>query len=89
VFEFVSKFKYKIKVDTNENFVFWNTEEFIKLDPDIILLTEHGLEDLAMEMFNKEFSANGVWKNFGVFLSLYCTKLPIYTIDGKLCIMAV
>ncbi|MCT4542688.1 MAG: heme ABC transporter substrate-binding protein IsdE [Vallitalea sp.] len=53
-----------IKIDTNENFVSWNTEELIKLDPDIILLTAHGLPDLAMEMFNKEFSTNDVWKNF-------------------------
>lgn len=53
-----------VKVETNENFVSWNTEELIELDPDIILLTAHGFPDLAMEMFTKEFSTNDVWKNF-------------------------
>ncbi len=53
-----------VKVDTIENFVNWNTEELILLDPDIILLTAHGLPDLAMEMFTEEFAENDIWKNF-------------------------
>ncbi len=53
-----------VKVDTNENFVSWNTEAMIKLDPDIILLTAHGLPEMAMNMFSKEFTTNDIWKNF-------------------------
>ncbi|MFI3249502.1 MAG: heme ABC transporter substrate-binding protein IsdE [Eubacteriales bacterium] len=53
-----------IKVDTNENFVSWNTEELLLCDPDIILLTAHGLPDLAMEFFTTEFATNDIWKNF-------------------------
>ena len=32
-----------VQVDTIENFVAWNTEELLALDPDVILLTAHGL----------------------------------------------
>ena len=46
------------------NFVSWNTEELLKLDPDIILLTAHGLPDLAMDMFTKEFHTNDIWQHF-------------------------
>lgn len=47
-----------------ENFVSWNTEELLALDPDVILLTAHGLPDLAMEMFAAEFTTNDIWKHF-------------------------
>ena len=53
-----------VQVDTIENFVSWNTEELIALDPDVILLTAHGLPDEAMEMFAEEFTTNDVWENF-------------------------
>ncbi|ALP94289.1 heme ABC transporter substrate-binding protein IsdE [Intestinimonas butyriciproducens] len=46
------------------NFVSWNTEELLELDPDVILLTVHGLPDLAMEMFAEEFTTNDIWKHF-------------------------
>lgn len=50
--------------DDHMNFVSWNTEELLALDPDIILLTAHGMPDLAMEMFEKEFSTNDIWQHF-------------------------
>lgn len=53
-----------IQVDTNENFVSWNTEALIELDPDIILLTAHALPELSMNMFKTEFETNDIWKNF-------------------------
>lgn len=53
-----------VQVDTIENFVAWNTEELLDLDPDVILLTAHGLPDQAMEMFAEEFSTNDIWKHF-------------------------
>lgn len=53
-----------VKVDTNENYVSWNTEAMIALDPDLILLTAHGLPEMAMDMFAEEFVTNDIWKNF-------------------------
>ncbi|MEA4891484.1 MAG: heme ABC transporter substrate-binding protein IsdE [Peptococcaceae bacterium] len=53
-----------VQVDTIENFVSWNTEDLLDLDPDVILLTAHGLPDLAMEMFAEEFATNDIWKHF-------------------------
>lgn len=53
-----------IQVDTEENFVSWNTEELMALDPDMILLTAHALPDMVMDMFADEFATNDIWKNF-------------------------
>ena len=53
-----------VQVEDNMNFVSWNTEELLALDPDVILLTAHGMPDLAMDMFAKEFSTNDIWKHF-------------------------
>ncbi len=53
-----------IEVDTNENFVSWNTEAMIALDPDIILLTAHAYPEMTMNMFTEEFKTNDIWKNF-------------------------
>ena len=50
--------------DETLNFVSWNTEQLLELDPDVILLTAHGLPDAAMEMFQKEFASNDIWKHF-------------------------
>lgn len=53
-----------IKVDTNENYVSWNTEAMIALDPDIILLTAHAMPEMVTDMFANEFATNDIWKNF-------------------------
>lgn len=53
-----------IQVETEENFVSWNTEALLALDPDIILLTAHAMPELAMTMFATEFATNDIWKNF-------------------------
>lgn len=53
-----------VQVETEENFVSWNTEDLLKLDPDVILLTAHGLPEDAMKMFAEEFSTNDIWKHF-------------------------
>lgn len=50
--------------DSDEAFLTWNTEELYQLDPDIILLTAHGIPDAAMEMFSEEFTTNTIWQNF-------------------------
>lgn len=50
--------------DSEEAFLTWNTEQLYELDPDVILLTAHGMPEQAMEMFEDEFRTNTVWKNF-------------------------
>lgn len=50
--------------DSDEAFLTWNTEQLYELDPDVILLTAHGMPEQAMEMFEDEFRTNTVWKNF-------------------------
>lgn len=50
--------------DSDEAFLTWNTEQLYELDPDVILLTAHGMPEQAMEMFEEEFRTNTVWKNF-------------------------
>ncbi|MBP1737677.1 MAG: Heme transporter IsdDEF, lipoprotein IsdE [Oscillospiraceae bacterium] len=73
-----------VQVDTNENFVSWNTEELLKLDPDVILLTAHGLPEEAMERFAKEFATNDVWKNFRAVQENHVYQLD-YTLFGMSC----
>jgi iron complex transport system substrate-binding protein len=53
-----------VVTDPAEDFVSWNTEELLKLDPDIILRTAHALPDLVADMFAKEFAENDIWKHF-------------------------
>jgi iron complex transport system substrate-binding protein len=53
-----------VVTDDTEDFVSWNTEELLLLDPDIILRTAHALPDKVAEMFAKEFSENDIWSHF-------------------------
>jgi iron complex transport system substrate-binding protein len=53
-----------VVTDPAEDFVSWNTEELLLLDPDIILRTAHALPDKVQEMFLKEFTENDVWSHF-------------------------
>lgn len=73
-----------VQVDTIENFVSWNTEELLALDPDVILLTAHGLPDLAMQMFAEEFSTNDIWKHFRAVQEGKVYQLD-YTLFGMSC----
>ena len=50
--------------DETLNFVSWNTEELLKLNPDVILLTAHGMPEMAMSMFAEEFATNDIWQHF-------------------------
>ena len=68
-----------VQVDTIENFVSWNTEELLALDPDVILLTAHGLPDQAMEMFSEEFTTNDIWKHFRAV-----SENKVYQLDYQL-----
>jgi iron complex transport system substrate-binding protein len=53
-----------VVTDPVEDFVSWNTEELLLLDPDIILRTAHALPDKVAEMFLKEFTENDIWSHF-------------------------
>ncbi|MFI3230118.1 MAG: heme ABC transporter substrate-binding protein IsdE [bacterium] len=50
--------------DDKDDFVSWNTEELVKLNPDYILYTSHAIPDLVADMFEKEFATNDIWKHF-------------------------
>ncbi|MDR2615264.1 MAG: heme ABC transporter substrate-binding protein IsdE [Oscillospiraceae bacterium] len=53
-----------VVVDPVEDFVSWNTEALLELDPDVILRTAHALPELVQDMFAKEFEENDIWKHF-------------------------
>ncbi|MDR1065031.1 MAG: ABC transporter substrate-binding protein [Oscillospiraceae bacterium] len=50
--------------DPVEDFVGWNTEALLELDPDVIIRTAHALPELVRDMFAKEFAENDIWKHF-------------------------
>ncbi len=50
--------------DDKDDFVSWNTEELVTLNPDYILYTSHAIPDLVADMFEKEFANNDIWKHF-------------------------
>lgn len=41
-----------------------NTEYLYESNPDIILRAAHGMPDEVVDMFNKEFQENDIWKHF-------------------------
>jgi len=41
-----------------------NTEHLQQAEPDIILRAAHGMPDAVVEMFDKEFAENDIWKHF-------------------------
>ncbi len=50
--------------DSSKDFLTISPEEMLAKDPDIIIRTAHGLPKEALEMFEKEFSSNDIWKHF-------------------------
>lgn len=50
--------------DTDQEFLTVNTEDMKKKEPDIILRAAHALPDQVVEMFNKDFAENDIWKHF-------------------------
>lgn len=49
---------------TDQEFLTVNTEDMKKKEPDIILRAAHALPDQVVEMFNKDFKTNDIWKHF-------------------------
>jgi len=50
--------------DESAEFVSINTEDMLSRQPDIILRAAHALPDDVLEMFDKEFKENDIWKHF-------------------------
>ncbi|MCL2818593.1 MAG: heme ABC transporter substrate-binding protein IsdE [Actinomycetia bacterium] len=48
----------------NQEFISANTEDMLSRQPDIILRASHALPEEVVEMFDKEFSENDIWKHF-------------------------
>ena len=55
-----------VNVITGEDvdFISSNTEHLQQTNPDIILRAAHGMPDEVVEMFDKEFKENDIWKHF-------------------------
>lgn len=50
--------------DTDLEYISANTETLQQTDADIILRMSHGMPDEVVEMFEKEFKENDIWKHF-------------------------
>ncbi|MBQ9708211.1 MAG: heme ABC transporter substrate-binding protein IsdE [Firmicutes bacterium] len=50
--------------DTDEEFLTVNTEDMKTKEPDVILRAAHALPDQVVEMFDKDFKENDIWKHF-------------------------
>lgn len=48
----------------NVEYISSNTEHLQQTNPDIILRAAHGMPDEVVEMFDKEFKENDIWKHF-------------------------
>jgi iron complex transport system substrate-binding protein len=57
-------------------FVSINTEDMLSKQPDIILRAAHALPDDVLEMFDKEFKENDIWKHFDAVKASRVYDLP-------------
>ena len=64
--------------DDVEEFLPINTEELVKLNPDMILRTSHTMSDEVMEEFDEEFKKNDIWKHFDAV-----KNNKVYNLDNK------
>ena len=49
---------------TDQEFLTVNTEDMKTKEPDVILCAAHALPDQVVEMFQKDFKENDIWKHF-------------------------
>lgn len=64
--------------DDAEEFLPINTEELVKLNPDMILRTSHTMSEEVMEEFDEEFKKNDIWKHFDAV-----KNNKVYNLDNK------
>jgi len=50
--------------DADVEYVSSNTENLQQSNPDVILRAAHGMPEAVVEMFDKEFKENDIWKHF-------------------------
>lgn len=63
-----------------------NTEYLQQSNPDIILRAAHGMPDEVVEMFDKEFKTNDIWKHFDAVKNdrVYDLPEPLFGTTGNL-----
>ncbi|MGP1598203.1 heme ABC transporter substrate-binding protein IsdE [Peptoanaerobacter stomatis] len=64
--------------DDIEEFLPINTEELVKMQPDIILRTSHTMSEEIMDEFDEEFKTNDIWKHFDAV-----KNNRVYNLDNK------
>lgn len=64
--------------DDVEEFLPINTEELVKMQPDIILRTSHTMSEEIMDEFDEEFKTNDIWKHFDAV-----KNNRVYNLDNK------
>lgn len=50
--------------DSEQEFLTVNTEDMKTKEPDVIVRCAHALPDQVIDMFNKDFAENDIWKHF-------------------------
>lgn len=70
----------------SEGYLASNTEYLQQSKPDIILRMAHGMPDEVMEMFDKEFKTNTVWKHFDAVKNgrVYDLEEPLFQTTANL-----
>lgn len=70
----------------SEEYLASNTEYLQQSKPDIILRMAHGMPDEVMEMFDKEFKTNTVWKHFDAVKNgrVYDLEEPLFQTTANL-----
>jgi len=64
--------------DDVEEFLPINTEELVKMQPDVILRTSHTMSEEIMDEFDEEFKTNDIWKHFDAV-----KNGRVYNLDNK------
>jgi len=62
--------------DERTEFISVNTEDMLSKQPDIILRAAHALPQDVLEMFDKEFKENDIWKHFDAVKTNRVYDLP-------------
>ncbi|MCL2492019.1 MAG: heme ABC transporter substrate-binding protein IsdE [Coriobacteriia bacterium] len=62
--------------DETQEFISANTENMLSRQPDIILRAAHALPEDVVDMFDKEFKENDIWKHFDAVQDGHVFDLP-------------
>ncbi|WP_232824119.1 MULTISPECIES: heme ABC transporter substrate-binding protein IsdE [Paraliobacillus] len=83
-----------VSVAGGENVITGHSEEYLSANmeylqqgnPDVILRLSHGMPDEVVEMFNKEFDTNDIWKHFNAVKQdrVYDLKEPVFATTANI-----